>query len=165
MQPEARTGRMAAIQSHPLGELLQCPLAIKNLLKVVVQCINVHAGQVVFRQSEACRGLYLVISGQFLRRTERLSTRLILGLARAGDPVELAAALGDIPHTYTLSAQTDGALLLLPLQALNQAFEGYPPMRMRLLEELAREVSRGYDASCQNKAPKTRRRSPAVPAM
>jgi CRP-like cAMP-binding protein len=156
---------MAAIQSHPLGELLQCPLATMNLLKGVVQCISVDAGQVVFRQSEACRGLYLVISGQFLRRTERRSTRLILGLARAGDLVELAAALGDSPHTCTLSAQTDGALLLVPLQALNQAFEGFPPMRMRLLEELAREVSRGYDACCENKMPKTRRRSPAVPAI
>ena len=164
MQPETRPGRMAAVQSHPLAELLQCPLATVNLLNGAAQCINVDAGQVVFRQSEACRGLYLVISGQFLRRTERLSNRLILGLARAGDLVELAAALGDSPHTHTLSAQTDGAVLLLPLQALNLAFEGYPPLRMRLLEELAREVSRGYDASCKNRMAKTRGRNPGAPA-
>jgi CRP-like cAMP-binding protein len=155
---------MAAVQSHRLAELLQCPLATVNLLNGAAQCIGVDAGQIVFRQSEACRGLYLVISGQFLRGTKRLSTRLILGLARAGDLVELAAALGDSRHTYTLSAQTDGAVLLFPLQALNQAFEGYPPLRMRLLEELAREVSRGYDASCKNRMVKTRRRNLGVPA-
>ena len=95
--------------------------------------------------------LYLVVSGQFLRKTERLETRLTLGPARAGDLVELAAALGDGRHTYTLSAQTPGSLLLLPIEALQQAFEGYPPLRMRLLEELAREVSRAYNACCLNR--------------
>lgn len=118
----------------------------------------------VFRQSSACRGLFVVVSGQFVRRAERLDTRLTLGLSRAGDLVELAAALGDGHHTYTLSAQTAGSLLLLPIEALNQAFQSYPPLRMRLLEELAREVSRGYEASCQNRAPKTRRRGPEAPA-
>ena len=84
-------------------------------------------------------------------------------MARAGDLVELAAALGDGRHTYTLAAQVAGSVLLLPMDALNQAFETFPRLRMRLLEELAREVSRGYDASCRNRAPKTRQRSPKAP--
>jgi len=37
-------------------------------------------------------------------------------------------------------------------------------LRMKLLEELAREVSRGYDASCQDRMPNARRRSTGVPA-
>lgn len=158
-QPEARFGRMAAVQAHPLAELMQCPPGAAGLLNGAAQCICVDAGETVFRQSAVCRGLYVVVSGQFLRRTERLDTRLTLGLARAGDLLELAAVLGDGTHTYTLIAQTTGSVLILPLQALNQAFEVYPPLRMRLLEELAREVSRSYDASCQNRIPKARRRS------
>jgi hypothetical protein len=97
----------------------------------------------------------VVVSGQFLRRTERLETRLMLGPARAGDLVELAAALGDGHHTYTLSAQTAGSVLLLPMEALNQAFQSYPPLRMQLLEELAREVSRAYNACCMNRTVRT----------
>jgi len=159
-QGEARSGRMAAVQAHPLAELLECPPATGNLLNGTAQCIDVGVGETVFRQAGICRGLYLVVSGQFLRRTERLETRLTLGLARAGDLVELAAVLGDGRHTYTLTAQSSGSLLMLPMEALNQAFETYPPLRMQLLEELAREVSRGYDASCQNRMPKTRQRSP-----
>jgi len=164
MEPDSRSGRLASVQAHPLAELLACPPETGKVLNAAAQYFDVSAGQVVFRQSSACRGLFVVVSGQFVRRAERLDTRLTLGLSRAGDLVELAAALGDGHHTYTLSAQTAGSLLLLPIEALNQAFQSYPPLRMRLLEELAREVSRGYEASCQNRAPKTRRRGPEAPA-
>jgi CRP-like cAMP-binding protein len=164
MQPEAKSGHGAGVQARPLAELLACPPGIGNLLNAASQYFDVDVGTTVFRQSEICHGLYVVVSGQFLRRTERLETRLTLSVARAGDLVELAAALGDGRHTYTLTAQAAGSVLLLPMKALNQAFETYPQLRMRLLEELAREVSRGYDASCQNRAPKTRHRSMGAPS-
>jgi CRP-like cAMP-binding protein len=164
MQADARSGRMAAVKAHPLAELLQCPQGAGDLLNGAAACIDVDAGETVFRQSQNCRGLYVVLSGQFLRRAERIETRLTLGFARSGDLVELAAVLGDGRHTYSLSAQTVGSVLLLPSAALNQAFASCPPLRMRLLEELAREVSRGYDASCQSRAPKARRRSQGQPA-
>jgi CRP-like cAMP-binding protein len=156
---------MAAVRARPLAELLECPPGTANLVNGAAQCISVDVGQIVFRQSAICRGLYVVVSGQFFRRTDRLQTRLNLGVARAGDLVELAAALGDCRHTYTLSAQTPGSLLLLPMAALSQAFEAYPPMRMHLLEELAREVSRSYEASCLSRMPKTRRHSAGPEAV
>lgn len=164
MQPEARSGRVAAVQARPLAELLQCPAGTGNLLNGAALCINVDVGDVVFHQGDACRGLYVAIAGQFLRRTERLETRLTLGVSRAGDLVELAAVLGDGRHTYTLSAQSTGSVLLLPREDLSKAFDSYPPLRMRLLEELAREVSRGYEASCQSRLPKARRRSSSAQA-
>jgi CRP-like cAMP-binding protein len=165
MGSDARPNRLDSAQAHPLVELLECPPATGTMLNDSSQYIKLEAGAVVFRQSEASKGLYLVVTGQFLRRTERLRTRLILGTVRAGDLVELAAALGASQHTYTLSAQTDGSLLLLPLEALRQAFESYPPLRMRLLEELAREVSRAYNSCSEDRAVRVRRRGPgAIPA-
>jgi len=158
MQPEARSRRMDAVAAHPLADLLECPPAIGNLLTGSAQCVNFDAGEIVFRQNGICRGLYVVVSGQFLRRTERLETRLTLAPARAGDLVELAAALGDGHHTYTLSAQTPGSMLLLPIEALSQAFQSHPPLRMQLLEELAREVSRAYISCCLSRTVKTRKR-------
>jgi CRP-like cAMP-binding protein len=145
-----------------VAELLECPPAIGLLLNRSAQCVSFDAGEVVFRQSEICRGLYLVVSGQFQRRAERMQTRLTLSPARAGDLVELAAALGDGHHTCTLAAQTPSAVLLLPIEALNQAFQSFPPLRMRLLEELAREVSRAYIACCLSRAAKPRRGSSAA---
>lgn len=159
MQHEDSSARMQALQARPLAELLECPAPTGNLLNDAAECIDLDTGEEVFRQDGICRGLYVVVQGQFLRRTERLATRLTLGAARVGDLVELAAALGDGHHTYTLSAQNPGSVLLLPRVALHLAFQDYPPLRMRLLEELAREVSRAYNSCGLNRPAKVRRGS------
>lgn len=159
MQIVARSRQMDAVAAHPLAELLECPPETGNLLNSAAEYIQFAAGDVVFRQNDIAKGLYVAVSGQFARKAERLKARLMLGAAKAGDLVELAAALGDGHHTYTLSAQTAGSLLLLPAMALDRAFESYPPLRMRLLEELAREVSRAYLACCLGRTIHTRRRS------
>jgi CRP-like cAMP-binding protein len=158
MQPEAISPRIDAVAARPLAELLECPQEAGNLLNSSAECLQFAAGDVVFRQHELAKGLYVTVSGLFVRRAERLKARLTLGPARAGDLVELAAALGDGHHTYTLSAQTAGSLLLLPAEALYRTFESYPPLRMRLLEELAREVSRAYITCCLSRRVYTRRR-------
>jgi CRP-like cAMP-binding protein len=162
MKPEARSKRLDAVSTHPLAELLACPSSTSNLLTASAETISFSAGEVIFRQSGSCQGLYLVISGQLLRRAERLSMRVTLGLARSGDLVELAAALGDPIHTYTLIAQTPGSVLLLPIDALHQTFQTYPPLRMRLLEELAREVSRAYHLCTLTNPTRARRRAPST---
>jgi len=158
-QTEAKSLQLEAVAAHPLAELLECPLEAGNLLNGQAQCLDFEGGDVVFRQHAACKGLYVVVSGLFLRKAERLDSRLTLGSARPGDLAELAAALGDGHHTYTLVAQTAGSLFLLPIEALNQAFDSYPPLRMRLLEELAREVSRAYISCCLSRTVHVRRRS------
>ena len=85
----------------------------------------------------------MVVKGEFLRKAERLNMRVTLGFARPGDLAELAAALACQQHTYALTALTAGTVLLLPLDALQEAFDRHPPLRMKLLEELAREVFAG----------------------
>jgi CRP-like cAMP-binding protein len=150
---------LEAVSTHPLAELLACPPSTSSVLTASARTISFAAGETTFIQSGRCEGLYLVISGQFLRRAERLSMRVTLGMARAGDLVELAAALGDGVHTYTLVAQTPGSVLLLPMEALQQAFQNYPPLRMRLLEELAREVSRAYHLCTLTHLTRARRRA------
>ena len=159
MQTETTSGRLDAVAAHPLAELLECPPATGNLLTDSAVCFNCEAGQAIFRQGEDCKGLFVVVSGQYTRSSERLRTRLTLGPARAGDLMELAATLGECHHTYTLRAITPGTLLLLPIEALRGAFESYPPLRMHLLEELAREVSRAYIACTLNRKTPLRRRS------
>ena len=159
IQPEAQSGRLAAVAARPLAELLECPPEAGSLLAGASGCIDFDAGEVVFRQYDSCKGLYVVVSGDFARKAQRFQMRVTLGSARPGDLVELAAALGDGHHTYTLTAITPGSMLLLPVEALHQAFQNYPPLRMRLLEELAREVSRAYMTCCLSRVTPTRRHS------
>ena len=144
MAAEARSRQMEAAAARPVAELLACPPSETALLADSARTIPFDSGAVIFRQGSTCAGLYLVVQGQLQRRTERIDARINLGSARPGDLIELAAALGDRHHTYSLVGQTAGSLLLLPLDTLQQAFESYPPLRMQLLEELAREVSRAY---------------------
>jgi len=145
MPPYQESSKITAA-AHPLAELLECPAEAGNPLSGSSEYLKCDAGAVVFHQHDVCKGLYVIVSGDFVRKAERLNTRLTLGMARAGDLVELAAALGDGRHTFTLSALTSGSLLLLPIEALQRSFNSYPPLRMHLLEELAREVSRAYFA-------------------
>jgi len=147
MQPEARFDQVEAT-ARPLAELLACPPVTADLLNSSAQSMEFANREIVFQQGSDCRGLYVVASGQLLRKTERLDVRLTLGPTNAGDLVELAAALGDGRHTYTLVAQSSGSLLMLPKESLEQAFRLHPPLRMRLLEELAREVSLAYVSCC-----------------
>ena len=162
MPPEPGTW-LDGISRRPLAELLACPRVAGDLLNAANKFIEFREGDTIFRQGEACRGLYLVVSGHLLRRAERLESRLMLGSVRAGDLVELAAVLGGEHHTYTLTAQSAGSLMMLALDSLERAFDAYPPLRMQLLAELAREVSRGYSACCATRQAGIRRRGTAMP--
>ncbi len=157
MQSEATSRSIDAVQAHPVGELLECPPEVGLLLNRSAVCLNFDAGQVVFRQAAICRGLYLVISGRFVRKAERMQMPLTLGPVNTGELVELAAALGDGRHTYSLVSQTPGSVLMLSIETLNQVFQSYPPLRMRLLEELAREVSRAYTTCSFSRVTRQRR--------
>jgi CRP-like cAMP-binding protein len=156
---EATSERKNLAQPHPISELLDCPAPARELLDSSAQFLTFDIAEVVFRQGVTCRGLYLVISGQFVRKAERLEKRLVLGPVRPGQLVELAPLLCNGTHTYTMSTQESGSLLLLPKDALYEAFRQHPPLQMHLLEELAREVSRGYIASSRDWSARMRHRS------
>ena len=159
MEPLAGSDRWDGAAAHPLAELLACPPTVANLLNASAECIEFDVGDTIFRQSTPCRGLWVVIAGVLQRRAERKESRVSLGSVRAGELVELAAALGDECHTYTLTAQSPGSVLLLPIGALRQAFQSHPQLRMQLLEELAREVSRAYTTCCSTRLAGVRRHS------
>lgn len=143
-------------EARPLAEVLQCSAATEALLCGAGEARPFACGETIFRQGERGRGLYVVVSGCLLRRAARNGVRVDLGRVRQGELVELAASLGDGVHTYTLTADTDGILLHLPSAALEQALERDAALRMRLLEELAREVSRAYTA-CRTLLSRVRR--------
>lgn len=158
LESAAFSERREAAAARPIAELLACPPAIGNLLNASAECIQFEPGEVIFHQNDLCRGLYVVVAGQLQRKAARIDARLTLGTVRAGEVVELAAMLGDVRHTYTLVAQTTGTVMRLPKEALARAFQAYAPLRMQLLEELAREVSRAYGMCCATRMAGVRRR-------
>jgi len=158
MPRDREVGISGPVEVHPIAELLACPPETSHLLASATESISCHPGEVVFEQNGECRGLYVLVSGLFQRRAERMESSLNLGVAHSGELIELAAVLGDHHHTFTLAAQSAGQLLLLPASALEAAFGSFPPLRMHLLEEQAREVSRAY-ALCSLVRPLRKRSS------
>jgi hypothetical protein len=158
MQSKAISERHDVAAARPIAELLACPPAVGNMLNASAECIEFDAGDVIFHQNDISQGLYVVISGYMVRKTARLDTRLTLGTVRAGEVTELAAMLGDVRHTFTLVAQSKGTAMRLSKETLQRAFQQYPPLRMRLLEELAREVSRAYAICASTRLAGMRRR-------
>src|SRR5208282_6508573 len=92
---ESRLERLAAVAAHPLAELLDCPQDAGRVLAGASRTVDFDEGEIVFRQHEAAKGLYVVVSGSFARKADRFNLRVTLGMARPGDLLELAAALGD----------------------------------------------------------------------
>jgi CRP-like cAMP-binding protein len=162
MQLNAIPDQRDVAAPRPIAELLACPPATGNMLNASAESIEFDAGDILFHQNDVCRGLYLPISGLLVRKATRLDARLTLGTVRAGQVVELAAMLGDVRHTYTLIGQSKGIAMRLPKEALQRAFELYPTLRMRLLEELAREVSRAYGMCSVAKLTGLRRKPTSV---
>jgi CRP-like cAMP-binding protein len=161
MHPLAGFEKVDPAAPRPVAKLLECPRSTEDLLTHDATSLDFEPGGQVFRQFDPCRGLYLVVAGHFVRKAQRLGIRLTLGSCRPGDLVELAAALSDCRHTYTMTAVSQGSVMMLPIENLHRAFQSYPPLRMQLLEELAREVSRSYIAGCMVRRIKPRRQNPA----
>lgn len=144
MPSDERQENLRTVAPRPLTELLACPGPLEQRLGAASQRRNYPAGELLFSQGKECDGLYLLLTGEFARSAQRREKRLSLGVLHAGDLAELAAVLGDGEHNYSLIAATDAAALVFPMSALLSAFQEYPPLRMHLLEELGREVSRSY---------------------
>ena len=136
--------RAYSVTPRPLAELLACPGPIANQLGGSAQRKEYSAGEMIFLQNSESEGLYLLLAGEFYRSADRRDKRVALPPLHTGDLAELAAVLGESGHTYSLMAAVPSACLLFPRPSLMKAFAEYPPLRMRLLEELGREVSRAY---------------------
>jgi len=134
----------SAVAPRPLTELLACPGSLEQRIGASSERRDYKAGDQVFCQGEKCEGLFLLLAGEFCRSSYRRDKRVNLGVLHPGDLVELAAVLGDGGYNYSLQATTDATALLFPIAILRGAFQEYSPLRMHLLEELGREVSRAY---------------------
>lgn len=133
-----------AVAPRPLTELLACPGSLEQRLGASSERRDYKAGDQLFSQGDKCEGLFLLLAGEFCRSSYRRDKRVNLGVLHPGDLVELAAVLGDGGYNYSLQATTDATALMFPMATLRAAFQEYSPLRMHLLEELGREVSRAY---------------------
>ena len=85
MQMTAQQSQQNIVAAHPLTQLLECPPETSLQLGRSVRTLQFEEGDAIFRQDAPCAGLYLLVSGNFLRRVERMGTRLTLAPGSPGD--------------------------------------------------------------------------------
>lgn len=119
------------------------PHEVEEILPFVRR-VQVYAGQSIFRPGDASDGLYVVASGTFeLRHDDPTGNGAPAGHV---DAVEAGATVGGMglltgqPRTVSLTARTDGELLLLPRLDFGHLAEKVPCIRKIIADIVTREL-------------------------
>ncbi len=103
--------------------------------------VDVPAGQVLMRQGDSGEEAFILVSGSL---TVERDGRTI-GIRGPGEPVGEMSLLSKGPRNATVTAAAPSRLLVLAHREFNSMLNGYPEVRMQLLEVLAERV-RSLDA-------------------
>jgi CRP/FNR family transcriptional regulator, dissimilatory nitrate respiration regulator len=134
--------------TRPLvGCLLEMPLfegleaaAVERIASVGNE-VNAPSGTVIFKQGDACRGLYIVVSGQ---------VKLALGVVQGDEQVVQLAGPGGIlgetsmflegPHVLTAEALADTRLVYVSRTMVMAELERTPEFARRIIANLSRRL-------------------------
>lgn len=132
---------MDCLLEMPLFEGLEA--AVVERIAAAANEIDAASGTVIFKQGDACRGLYLVVSGQ---------VKLALGAAQGDEQVvELAGPGGilaetamflDGPHVLTAEALADTQLVYVSRATVMAELERTPEFTRRVIVNLSRRLQR-----------------------
>jgi len=129
--------------------LLQMPLfngldaAAVARIAAVVNEVNAPSGTVIFKQGDACRGLYIVVSGQVkLALGAAQGDEQVVELAGPGGVLGETAMLLDSPHVLTAEALADTRLVYLSRTVVMAELERTPEFALRIIATLSRRLQR-----------------------
>jgi CRP/FNR family transcriptional regulator len=102
-------------------------------------------GEVIFRESEAARGVYVVHSGEIdLVFHERDGQRRLLHVDDPGRILGLSAVVSGKPHDCSATTLTPCVIGFLERHAFISALDSSPTVRFRVLELLSHDVNSSY---------------------
>lgn len=112
-----------------------------ELRSVPVLC---QKGEVLFRQGEACKGLYVVKSGELSLVLAAENGREVMQLAvGSGCLLGVPAVVGKGPYTLTAKALVDSKVGLIALREFEDLMEAQPALFPSVLAVLAAGVRSG----------------------
>lgn len=104
-------------------------------------CRSVARRELLFREGEACRGLYLVVEGKV--RTYRANAdgqEQVLGVFGAGQALGEVSLFDEGPYLSSARAVEDGRVLFLPFAEVHALYTTHPQVAHALVRELGRRV-------------------------
>lgn len=104
-------------------------------------CRAVSRGEVLFREGEPCRGLYLVVEGEVRSyRANRDGDEQVFGTFRAGDSLGEVSLFDEGAHLASARVTEAGRVLFLPLDEVHALYRTHPQVAMAVVRELGQRV-------------------------
>ena len=101
------------------------------------------AGGVLFSESEAPRGLFILCSGTIkLTATSNGGKTITLGFAAPGEAIGLGAVIGNTPHKFTAEALERSEISLISGPEFRQFLRSHGEVAFRVAEHLSVELDR-----------------------
>lgn len=104
-------------------------------------CRRITRREVLFREGDHCRGLYLVVEGRV--RTYRANgsgQELVLGVFGPGDSLGEVSLFDDGPYLSSARAVEDGRVLFLPFAEVQRLYQSHPDVARAVVHELGQRV-------------------------
>lgn len=104
-------------------------------------CRSVRRGEVLFREGEPCRGLYLVVEGRV--RTYRANSdgqEQVFGVFGTGESLGDASLFDEGPYLSSARASEDSRVLFLPFGEVQALYHTHPQVAHAVVHELGQRV-------------------------
>lgn len=104
-------------------------------------CRSVRRGEVLFREGEPCRGLYLVVEGRV--RTYRANSdgqEQVFGVFGNGESLGDASLFDEGPYLASARASEDSRVLFLPFGEVQALYHTHPQVAHAVVHELGQRV-------------------------
>lgn len=118
-----------------LGVEERCALARRS------PCRAIRRGEIIFREGEPCRGLYLILEGEVrVYRSNASGKEQVLATYRSGESIGEVALFDEGPYLAAARATRDGRILFLPLDEVQALYQTHPEVSHAVVRELAQRV-------------------------
>lgn len=104
-------------------------------------CRSVTGGEVLFREGETCRGLYLIVEGAV--RTYRANGEgheQVLGVFGSGESLGEVSLFDEGPYLASARVSEPGRVLFLPFAEVNALYHSHPQVARAVVQELGYRV-------------------------
>lgn len=115
--------------------------AVENQFGSIEQIERWPAGEVIFREGDLPRGIFILYSGTVdLIFSARTGVQKTLRTALPGGIVGLSDAISNRPHDCTASTRSGARIGFVPIEALRRQLEETPELWLSIAKYLSAEV-------------------------
>lgn len=104
-------------------------------------CRAVVRREMLFRQGDACRGLYLVVEGAARSyRSNKDGREQVFGVFGPGDSLGEVSLFDEGPHLASARVEQDGRVLFLPFAEVYSLYQSHPQVAQAVARELGNRI-------------------------